>query len=488
MFYKSIKKLRKNKIFLASTIYLFFSLLTQGVNLFYTPLLTRNLTQEDYGIYSLLYSIEGILSLLLLICIPSGYSRFYNEIDNKRDYENTIFNFLVLFGACILIIIYIIADKIPNSFLVNISDRKKYIFLIAISSYATGLISLLTIKYSMEFKAFKASTISFGQIFIQFIGLFLMIRIKIFNLTNIFYLKSLVPIFIFLIVFLVNVKNYRLKINRKYLCVTLSFSSGLILGQISTWVLALIDRQFINSYSGLEKVAIYSLAARIGMLINPVFIDPLRRIFTPIKFKVYDKKDGKKVILNYYKLYCFLGGFILLGMSIYSKTAIKILATEEYMKAIYIIPIIGISYFFWGLNEFYAVGVVIGNKSILNSFIAFSAAFINIIGNIFLIPIIGIYGAAISSIISYFITNELYYKFGKKYYFINFNRLEWIKFLTIYILFLFIYIYVCEKTQFNIYIEGFINIGYLIGYVIVNIVLKFIDMNLIREIRENEVV
>lgn len=486
MFLRNIKKLMKNKLFLTTIIYLFFSFINQGINLFYTPLLTENLSQAEYGIYSLFCSIEGIISLLLLICIPSGYSRFYNEIEDKKVYENTILNFLILFGLIGLVFIHFISGGISKILFANIENSREYIFLISLSSYATGLISLLSIKYSMEFKAIKASLIIFFQIFIQFMGLIFIFKVNKFTLINVFYIKTLTPIFLFIICFLFNVKSYAFEIRKDYLPNILKFSSGLILGQISTWILMLIDRQFINSYSGLVEVAIYSLANRIGMLINPLFIDPMRKTFTTVKFKVYNKENGKIKILEYYKIYCFLGGVFLLGLSIYSKIAIKILATESYLKATYIIPIIGIAYFFWGLNEFYALGVVIKNKSVLNSLIAFLASLMNIVCNYLLIPIIGMYGAAISSIVSYYITNEVYYRCGKKYYNVDFDRKYFVKFLTMYIFIFGIYIFIEEKIIINIWLEGIMNIFYLIIYVLLSIFLKLINLKEIKELKNEK--
>lgn len=488
MFFKSIQNLRSSKVLKASLLYLVFSILNQFINLLYTPILTRNLSQKDYGIYSLFYSITGILSLLLMLCIPSAYSRFYHEVKNKKEYENTILNFLIFFGGMILVLVYLSSKYISELVFTGIFKGEVYIFLVGLSSYFLGLISLLTIKYSMELKAFKASILNLLNILLQYLGIIILLKVGIFNLEKIFYIKTIIPGTIFILFFIANLREYKIKIDLKYLKKTLKYSSGLILGQISTWILSLIDRQFLNSYLGLEEVAIYSLSVKIGMLINPIFIELMKKIVTPIKFKVYNKVDGKRIILSYYKLYCFLGGFVLLGISLYSKLAINILATEEYIKALYIIPIISISYFFWGLNEYYAIGIVVGNKSLLNSIIAFLAAIINIVGNIFLIPIIGIYGATISSIISYFITNELYYKCGRKYYQINLKRLEWGRFILVYLFLYAIYIFVSEKEILkNIWSEAVINVVYLASYILITFAFKFITINEIRGLKEDEV-
>lgn len=482
MFIKSYKKLTKNKIIFSSFVYLGFSLITQLVNLFYTPLLTKNLSQEEYGIYSLLISIEGLISLSLLLCIPSGYSRFYNEIEDKKELENSFLNFLILFGILILIFLSIFSKSINKLMLKNIKNGSLYIILIGLSSYFLGIISLLTIKYSMEFKALKISLINFCNIFLQYILMIIILFYGKLTIENILYIKFSIVFFILSILFIANIKYYKLKINIALIKEPLKFSLGLVLGQASTWILMLIDRQFISGYCGFSDVGIYSLGSKIGMLINPLFIEPLRKIYTPLKFKVYKLKDGKNIINVYYKMYCFFGGFIILSLGLYSNIAINILATKQYISAIYIIPIIATAYFLWGLNEFYALGIVIGNKSIANSLIAFSAALLNIVFNIILIPKIGMYGAAFSSITSYLLTNELYYIFGKKYYNLELKKIEWIKYLIICVCIYGVKIILDRYFNLNILLEGIINILYLILYVIINIVLKNLSLKELREI------
>lgn len=488
MFYTSYKKIIKNKILFSSGIYLIFSLLNQMINIFYTPLLTRTLSQKDYGIYNLLLSIEGLLSLFLLLCVPTGYTRFYNEAENKNKLENSFLNLLILVGVMGLIIISFFSKDLNQIFLKNMINGKKYIILIGFSSYILGLISLLTIKYSMEFKALKVSIINFSCIFFQFAFIVILFKINRLNIINILYIKCLIPFIILSIIFSKNIKYYKFEIDKKLIKTPLKFSLGLVLGQASTWILALIDRQFISGYCGFNDVGIYSLGCKIGMLINPLFIEPLKKIYTPLKFKIYNLNGGKEIIIKYYKFYCFIGGLLILILSIYAKIAITILATKEYMLAIYIIPIIALSYFLWGLNEFYALGLVLGNKSIINSGIAFSAAIINIIFNILLIPKLGMFGAAVSTIVSYFLTNELYYYFSKKNYSIELKKWEWIKFIFISGVIYGMKLILDRYINLNIFFEGIINMLYLVTYFIVNILLKNITLKELKEIYNNGVI
>lgn len=487
MFSKYIQKIMKNKIMFSGGIYLFFSLLTQLVNLLYTPLFTRNLSQSDYGVYNLLTSIEGVLAIFFLLALPSGYSRFYNEKENKIELENSILSFLIILGCFVLIGIIIFSDLISSVIFKNIENGSFYVILIAFIAYFSGLVSLLIIKYSMEFKALKVSSIEIGKIILQYILMIFILNNNKFSIKNILLLRLIVVIGIFIILFLPKLKDYKFQINIKKIRPSLVFGLGMMLGQFSTWILTLIDRYFLSSYYGFDEVGIYSLAYKIGMLINPIFINPFKKIFTPLKFKVYSRENGKKILESYYNLYSFAGIFILLAISVYSKIGVFILSTEGYSKAITIVPIICISYFFWGLNEFYSLGIVLGNKSSLNSVIATMAAVINIIINILLIPKIGMYGAALSTVISYLVTNKLYYHFGKKYYFIKLNCLCWIKYFILFLINYIVYLYFYKTFTISLVQEIFINFLFLINYIILSFIFKFITLEEIKETLKNDI-
>lgn len=462
-----------NKLIKSSLIYLIFSLLIQIVNLFYIPLLIKHFDQETYGIYNLLIPIESIFSILFLLGIPSGYTRFYNEEKNKADLENTIFNMFCLIGIIMGIIIYFFNKELSLFLLKGIKFGNRYIVLLSISAYLDGLIAILTVKYSMEFKALKSSMISFIRISLNYLMVFFSVEI---TLEKLFIYKISISLLILLILFVCGIKKYRFKIKFKKIKAPLKFSLGLIIGQISTWILTLIDRYFLSKYYGFSDVALYSFAYKIGMLINPIFIFPFTKVYTPLKFKVYSLENGHKIIRNCYDIYIFLGMGIALVISLYARVIVLILSNSKYLDAVFIIPIIVGSYLLWGCNEFYSLGIVIKNKSVLNSMIAFLSAVLNILLNILLIPKIGIYGAAFSTLISYILTNILYYKIGKKYYNINLSHLKSFKFICVGIGIYIISIYIKKITNFNFFIEIILNLFLICVYVFICFYFKWVSI------------
>lgn len=331
----------------------------------------------------------------------------------------------------------------------------------------------------MEYKAKQASLINFIRIVVRLGSVFLLSMTGTLDVKLLLTVQIVINLFIFMGLFFTNRKTYKLEVDFILVKPALKFGTGLILGSVSTWVLSLIDRRFISEYHGLSDVGIYSLAATIGMLISPVFLTPFRKVFTPFKFSVYNKPGGKDKIIHFYNVYIFLCVLCVLGLSLYGELLIHILATKEYYEAAKIIPLIAISYFFWGLNEFYGLGVNIKNKTFINSLIAGSAALMNVLLNVLLVPNYGIYGAAVATIMSYFFTNVIYFVSLKVYFNIEIKYYNWIKFFFVYLSLFGVHLYL----DLNLIPDFFLNLFLIFLYILTCFGFKFITPKAFKSIK-----
>ncbi|PGA45197.1 hypothetical protein COL88_26875 [Bacillus thuringiensis] len=270
-----------------------------------------------------------------------------------------------------------------------------------------------------------------------------------------------------------------MQIHMKYLKDMLYYGGGLLLGQVSAWVLNLIDRFFIKGLISYSAVGIYSISYKIGMLINPVFIAPFAQVFTSFKFKAYKEIDGKDKIKKMFHIYNIIGCFCVFGLSIFGKIGVNILATKEYLEAYKIIPLIAISYFIWGIGQFYSLGLHIANKMVSNSLIVVISAVVNIVLNIVLIPIMGINGAAVATIIAYMIANIFYYYFSEKYYSLGLGIFYPYKYFAVYVLLYGVYYYFISSLE-NLYVEFFWNVILCAAYIVLLIAFRFTNVQEIK--------
>lgn len=462
-------------------IYLASSIITQLINLFLIPIYTGNLNTGEFGQYNIVNSLQSLLSIGITMGIFSGMCRFFNEYEDSNKLKNIALTFSILWGSICILLAIIISPALSNIVFKGDVNGYKYIQFIFVNSIMTCIIAIYGSYYSMKFEAIKSSGFNILNMVLTWVfSVYFVVNLKG-GIIGILKSQCYAETIIVILLFALDIKNIRPCIEYKKLKNMLKYGMGLCIGDISAWVLTLMDRYFIKFMVNLSAVGIYSMAYKIAMLINPLFISPFQRVFTPYKYLVYKEADGKSKIKKIFNYYNFVGWFCVLGLSLFAKFCINILAPSEYVVGFRLVPLIAISYFLWGMSEFYALGLIIANKMLLNSGIATTAAIVNLIFNIALIPSIGMYGAAIATIISYIVANILYFHFGKKYYNLDVSIVESYKFGTVFFVIYGVYL-LAEPYITNIYLGLLFSTLLCICYVYICIKLNFISYENIRKI------
>lgn len=470
-FFKKTQSLKNKQMLSGGIVYLIFSLSNQIIGLLFTSILTSTFSLAVYGEYSLIITVQSILFVVLTLSISSGFSRFYNEVKSKLKLLNSVIIFLLLFSILIFPLIFYLSDALSALLLNSIELGSIYVIKISVIAIFLGISSVYETAYAMNFQPVKACLINFVSNLLRVLVVLFFVKFETINIDLILNAQIIISFLVVLLLFFFNIEHFKEGIDLDILKPVLKFGLGLMLGGISVWIITLIDRRFLAEYSGFEDVAVYSLASTIGMLITPVFLLPFRKLFTPFKLKVYNEPNGKQKIQCFYEIYCFLGIFCVLGLSLYSEFLVSLIGSLDYLAAVNIIPLIALSYFLWGLNEFYGLGLIIGNKSLTNSLLVMITAIINVLLNFMLIPEYGMWGAASSTIFSYLITNLLYFNYSKQYFCSGVKFFGWIKYAVIYALIYSIYL----VLNLGVIINFFVSILLLIIYIGVCFKINFIN-------------
>lgn len=399
-----------------SMIYTGSALMAQAISMLLVPVFTRNMSQDDFGLYSLMISVQALLAIFSTAGIVSGLSRFYNEFDDKNLVKNTALIFVIVLGALLTTGSYFCGDAIYR-LMFGVSETGRIQLLVVMAS--TAMLSITSVYgtyFNMQDKAFLNSTINIARSVLLLGFSVALIVVMQLGVLGALIAQLCAYGIVAAVLMLLDWKNLQPEISGEMLKPMLKYSLGLIPGQISGWVYTLIDRYFIKFMLGLAPVAVYSMGFRLGMLMEPVFLYPFKSVFTAFKYREYKSHDAQAKIRTFFTYYVAIGWFVTLGVSTFARAAILLLSTADYIEAAYVVPLVGFSYFVYGLGEFYSMGIHISNKSGLESIILFCAAILSVVLNFLLIPLFGIYGAALTTVASYMFMNLVYYIVGKRYY------------------------------------------------------------------------
>lgn len=400
------KKDDLNKLALKSGVwYVFSSIILKAILLLTTPIFTRLMSTEEFGITS---TFNSWCALFLVFCtLNLTYSVGRAKIDFPEKLDEYIGAMQVLtitlsssLGIVFIIyarhltevfelplvgiywlIIYLESVPIINLYQTGTRYRYKYKENIAIGWY-TGLLGVVL-----------------PLLFIFFIdGQRSILRIA----------GNVIPLFVLAIFLLIkSARGGNLKYNKEYWKYGVSLSAPLVLHELSHSVLSQSDRIFIAKMCGAVDTGIYSIAYNYGCLMS-IVTNAIANGWLPWFHDMYFEKEFGEIKKNS-RLVVVLGCYIGLACVALAPEAVLILGGTQYIKGIYCIAPVTMGIVCQYIYTHY-VNIEMHLKK--TKFVPIGtciAASLNLVLNYIFIPIYGFVAASYTTFISYFVLMVAHY-------------------------------------------------------------------------------
>lgn len=405
-------------MFKNSLIYVIGLVISKGIFYLLTPLYTTNLNPSEFGIITILNSIIGFISIFIIFGMNSSMTRFYidqNTLEERRVLISTSLIFLVTMGVIFSFLLYIFRMPLMNFLNLELSSNLFWILLFLSTTSVFQLIPQTILR--MEEKALKFIILSTSDSLIVFIFTYLCIQIYNNNLDGAIYalvFARVVILVIYVIYILMFLKLNIFVFNIKLLKEMLYYGIPLIPHSLAIWITNLSDRIIIEKNLSILEVGIYSLGAQFGAM-SMLLVTSFSQALTPNYYKRL--KSGKLTQVEFNKLIITSSGVLsILAIILFtiSPGIIKVISDDSYNYNYNFIGIILLASIFqlFYIFGFAPLSYYKKNKSITK--VTFISSILNLILNLTLIPIVGILGAAISSVLSYFIRFVIVYYLSDK--------------------------------------------------------------------------
>lgn len=411
----SIKYIFKSKFFKNSALYTIGSMLTPLIGFIMIPIYTNYLSPSEYGTMTTVQTLVGMFQLFLLLSLHGAVSRFYYDfLDNpnkQKEYLGSIYLFVLLFASIISIVLIVFDDYIGGFLFKNIAIKPYYYYLIGLS-WISAISTLPMTLYRAQEKAGTFVIINIiKSLLIMGFSIYFII-FKGFGAESALLANLIVTVIVTIFTYIYQLKDLKLSLNMKFIKESLIFSLPLLPHVASAWIISASDRVILEKYVSLTEIGVYSLAVQIASVLN-MFYSSVNQALVP-RYTILRKEDKKKESKQLLKIFfyvVFISGLISIPIA---TVVLKIISTNDYQEAFYILPILLISQM---INGFYFIPVaklfyVKASKYIATSSII--AALLNIVGNISLIPLIGIYGAIIATLIAEAVRFILIFRYSLK--------------------------------------------------------------------------
>ncbi len=361
------------------------------------PLYTRTLSTKEYGDIDLVIQMANLLLPLATLSIAEAIIRFGldKKIDNKKVISTSAF--ITIFGIGVLTLF------MPLIFKLDYVKEVRILFYIYMITAAFKLVFLESVRASGNVKLYAFNGILSTVTMISFNLVFLLI----FKLGVTGYILAIVlsdfvcAVFLFFKAKLYKSLSVRFY-NKKLAKAMLKFSFPLIPTAIMWWITNVSDRFLVEHFLGAEENGLYTVAYKLPTIVTVVYA-MFSKAWNMSAITQYDNKNKSRFYKNVFDinssmLYVLAGGLLLFIIPL-----THILVSENFVEAYLYSPILIVSTVFASFCSFLG-GIYVASKKTVNSFVtSLLGAGLNIILNIILIPIIGINGASLATLLSYFL-------------------------------------------------------------------------------------
>lgn len=371
------------------------------------PIVTKALGAESYGIWA---QISVTISLIAPLCtLELGYAiiRFLGPERDKGKIStgfSSIFIVTSFIGVLISLLLFILSE--PFAIAVFGGANAAFYIQISASLIFLAAIDQIMSEYFIAFQQMERYSV-FG--ILQTIGeviLTVYLVLSGFGLFGAIVSLLISRVFTSIIGFLwitseTKISMPSFSVVKDYL----PFSLPILPTAVCYWFINLGDRYVIGYFMDANAVGIYSASYSLGGLLA-FFYYPLSLVLLPALTHSYENNKicEVKTILKYsikFLLMFAIPSFF--GLSILSKSILTSLTTSEFVGGYMIVSIIAFATVLFNCSSI--------NTNVLNLFketkkvslIYGASALINVILNIVLVPMIGIVGAAIATLITFMV-------------------------------------------------------------------------------------
>lgn len=393
-------------------------------NVILLPILSKNYSVSDYGIWSLINVTLNLIPSIITLGLPFAMLRFLSSQTDKEEIQEGFYSITVtalIASTVTCILLFFLSGTIAE---ILFNNNVMVVKILGLTIFFTSL-NLIYYNYFRTFQKMKVySMFMLLQAYLTVVFVYFF-AVKGYNIAFAASGILITQIITFSMALVIIVRSIGLKIPemrniREYLTLSLPTVSS----SISYWIVESSDRYIIGILLGTTFVGYYSPSYTLGNLIL-MMMYPFSVLLLPLLSKHFDENrmDEVKLYLKYsLKLFISLAVPAAVGLSILSKLIIELLSTPEIAtNGYFVTPFVTVSAIMFGIYNIIINIIILNKKTKIVGMIWIFAAILNLILNLIMIPYFGIIGAAIATLSAYTLSFVITVFYSLKYFNFDFD-------------------------------------------------------------------
>jgi O-antigen/teichoic acid export membrane protein len=405
-------------------VFSFANLFPPAANFLLLPLYTRYLSVEGYGLANTVLVLSGILAIIYTLGTERSIFRLYYDYKSdaeRKKFLGTVFTLIVLTATIVFIVLTVfgLAGIKPFSSI----PFYPLIFIVLITELLNVFGHIPKIVYQVGQQTYRFVSISLIQFIVSNIFIFWFVVLKemgAFGMLLGYFMGSLVLLPFYLIE---NLRLVTLSVNKKVIREIFAFSLPMIPALAAAWVMNLADIWILESKMGLVDVGVFALGSKIGsllLIINSAFF----RAYNPFFYQIANENSfsqAKAILYETNRFFLLIILFCSFLLAFFSPELILIFFEPSFEQSGMVVPFFALSYFVSSIHGMMNLYLYQMKKTNAVSFVLIFGGITSFLCNVTLIPLFGIFGAAISVLVANITIVSIEYFFARRAFYIPFD-------------------------------------------------------------------
>ncbi|MBR7178011.1 MAG: oligosaccharide flippase family protein [Oscillospiraceae bacterium] len=392
----------------ATLVFAIASFATSGINYLTTPIFTRLLSGAEYGtvaVYNSWYSIIRVFASMTLIFPGILNVGLYDHSENRWKYLSSM---LGITSLCTLVLggVYALC---PGLFQNLLGLDHSLMVLMLLSCFALPATTMWTMKQRYEYRYKVTFFVSVGSaVLAQAVSVIAVLAAKE-NLDQVrLWSAGAVNMGVGAVLFCYILKQGRSFVDLPLWKKTFLVAIPLIPHYLGGELLSSMDKIMIDAMVGKAEAGIYSLAAILSA-IGILLWRALSVMFNPFANAKLGKREFAD-IREAVKPLMLVVGVLCVIASLAAPEIIRILATEEYLAGVYVVPPVAAGIFIHAMYDTFAAVSFFHKKSSRIMTATLTAAAVNLVGNYLFIKWFGYIAAGYTTLLSNLVLTAMHYR------------------------------------------------------------------------------
>lgn len=388
--------------------YTFANFLIMGVGVITTPIFTRIMTKEAYGIVNNYNSWLSIITMFANLNLTSSFG--CARYDFEDDFDSYIFSMLAL-STLSVGFFFVLSMVFSDSVTQLLTLDNKYVQCMLIYLIFSTALNMYQLReryyYGYKKSVFLSLLVSLST---SFLAVLLVVKLddKAWGKVLGSALPTIIIGFLLCIILMWRGKKIKLKYWKYALPICIPYIPHLL----SMSLLNSMDRTMITSICGAEDTALYSLAYTVGSMVT-LLINSLNTAFGPWFSEKMAHKEYKE-INGFTKKYIILMMIPTIGVMLLAPEILWILGGDQYLESIYVLTPIAMGCFAQFIYIFFVDVEQFTKHTVGMAFASVTAALVNYVLNAIFIPKIGYLAAAYTTLVGYLVLMTIHMVLVKK--------------------------------------------------------------------------